>query len=129
MAYDLAAAEGQAVRKSPTPEIAQFLRRRFVSSRAAGPLGMGAALRTEPDRVEELAATLRGSDAPVAVIAGENDDAWPVPDQRDMAARLGTELVIIPDAAHSPAVENPSALMAVLLPLLHGWLSATTPTR
>ena len=102
MAYDLAAAEGQAVRKSPTPEIAQFLRRRFVSSRAAGPLGMGAALRTEPDRVEELAATLRGSDAPVAVIAGENDDAWPVPDQRDMAARLGTELVIIPDAAHSP---------------------------
>ena len=129
VAYYLAAAEGQAARKSPTPEMAEFLRLRFVSSRAASLLGMGAALRTEPDRVGELAASLRESGTPVAVIAGENDDAWPVPDQRDMAARLGTELVIIPHAAHSPAVENPGALLAVLLPLLHGWLSATTPTR
>ena len=109
--------------------MAEFLRRRFVSSRAASLLGMGAALRTEPDRVDELAAALHGSNTPVAVIAGADDDAWPLPDQREMAARLGTELVIIPDAAHSPAVENPAALLAVLLPLLHGWLSATTPTR
>lgn len=37
--------------------------------------------------------------------------------------------MIIPHSAHSPAVENPAALLAVLLPLLHGWFSATTPTR
>ena len=129
VAYDLAAAKGQAARKSPSPEMAEFLRRRFVSSRAASLLGMGAALRTEPDRVDELAAALRGSGTPVAVIAGENDDAWPLPDQQDMASRLGTDLVTIPHSAHSPAVENPAALLAVLSPLLHGWLSATTPTR
>ncbi len=128
VAYDLAAAEGQAARKAPTPEMAEFLRQRFVSSRAASLLGMGAALRTEPDRVDELAAVLQASRIPVAVIAGTDDDAWPLPDQREMAVRLGTELVIIPDAAHSPAVENPAALLAVLLPLLHGWLSVTTPT-
>ena len=129
VAYDLAAAEGQAARESPSPEMAEFLRRRFVSSRAASLLGMGAALRTEPDRVDELAAALRGSGTPVAVIAGENDDAWPLPDQQDMASRLGTGLVTIPHSAHSPAAENPAALLAVLSPLLHGWLSATTPTR
>lgn len=28
---------------------------------------------------------LRGSGTPVAVIAGENDDAWPLPGQHDMA--------------------------------------------
>ena len=65
----------------------------------------------------------------MAVIAGENDDAWPLADQQDMATRLGTELVIIPHAAHSPAVENPAALLAELVPLLHRWVSATTSTR
>jgi pimeloyl-ACP methyl ester carboxylesterase len=38
-----------------------------------------------------------------------------------MATRLGTELVVIDDAAHSPAVENPAGLLAVLLPLLRAW--------
>jgi pimeloyl-ACP methyl ester carboxylesterase len=90
---------------------------------------MGVALRTEPDRVDELAAALRVTGTPVAVIAGADDDAWPLPDQQDMATRLGTELVVIPDAAHSPAVENPAALLTVMLPLLRSWLSATTPTR
>jgi hypothetical protein len=30
--------------------------------------------------------------------------------------------VLIDQAAHSPAVENPEGLLAVLLPLLHDWL-------
>jgi pimeloyl-ACP methyl ester carboxylesterase len=43
-----------------------------------------------------------------------------------MAHRLGTDLVLIRGAAHSPAVENPEGLLAVLVPLLQGWSSAVT---
>ena len=79
-----------------------------MSSPAAALLGMGAALQNEPDRVDELAAVLRRRETPVAGDRRCDDDAWPVPDQHEMAVRLGTDLVIIPDAAHSPAVENPA---------------------
>ena len=127
VAYRLAAAEGQAVRKSPTPELAEFLRRRFVTSTAAGLLGMGAALRSEPDLLDDLARALAATGTPVAVITGERDDGWPLPDQQEMAGRLGTDQVIISDAAHSPAVENPEGLLAVLLPLLAGWLRPGRP--
>jgi pimeloyl-ACP methyl ester carboxylesterase len=32
-----------------------------------------------------------------------------------MAERLGARYVVIPDAAHSPAVENPAGTVATLL--------------
>ena len=35
-----------------------------------------------------------------------------------MARRLGTEIHIVPDSAHSPAVENPQALAEGWLPFL-----------
>ena len=76
--------------------------------------------------VDDLRRALAAGGTPVAVIAGEQDDAWPLPDQRDMAHRLGTDLVLIRGAAHSPAVENPEGLLAVLVPLLQGWSSAVT---
>ena len=53
----------------------------FPASSQAGLLGMGAALQTEPDRVDELHRVLSAAGTPVAVIAGRNDDAWPLPDQ------------------------------------------------
>jgi pimeloyl-ACP methyl ester carboxylesterase len=84
---------------------------------------MGAALQHEPDRVDELREVVVAGHIPVAVIAGRDDDAWPLPDQQQMAARLGTELVIIEGAAHSPAVENPDGLLSVLLPLLRAWFT------
>jgi pimeloyl-ACP methyl ester carboxylesterase len=100
---------------APRPDLEEFLRRRFIGSSAAGLLGMAAVLRTEPDRSAELAAALSARGAGVAVLAGAADDAWPLDDQHDMARRLGTELVLIPDAAHSPAIENPAELVALLL--------------
>jgi pimeloyl-ACP methyl ester carboxylesterase len=94
-----------------SPELAEFLRRRFLASSAAGLQGMGDALRAEPDRVEELAAT----GIPVLVACGPDDDAWPPRLQRQMAERLGAPFVLIPDAAHSPAIENPAETVRELL--------------
>ncbi|MET0967030.1 MAG: alpha/beta fold hydrolase [Nakamurella sp.] len=120
--YDGTVAVDRAERKTVSPAVAQFLRRRFLLSTTAGLLGMGGALQTEPDRVDQLRQALVVNGVPAAVLAGRGDDAWPLADQQEMANRLGTELVLIERAAHSPAVENPEGLLAVLLPLLHDWL-------
>ena len=123
--YDSTVGVGRAARKTVPPDVAALLRRRFLESSQAGLLGMGTALQAEPDRVDELHRVLSLGGTPVAVIAGRDDDAWPLPDQRDMAVRLGTELVIVDGAAHSPAVENPDGLLDVLLPLLRCWTTSS----
>ena len=92
------------------PPLKRFLRRRFLASDEAGLRAMADGLRSEPDRVEELAATR----VPVLVAYGAGEDAWPPPVQEEMAARLGAARTIIPDAAHSPAIENPTALVSAL---------------
>lgn len=97
--------------QEPEPALAAFLQERFLAGSPAMLRGMGDALRTEPDRVAELAVTA----VPVLVLFGEGDDAWPPPVQRDMADRLGAGWVAIPAAAHSPAVENTEDTAAALL--------------
>jgi len=121
--YDSTVATGRAARKLVPADVAELMRRRFLMSSEAGLLGMGGALRHEPDRVDELRRALTARQTPRAVIAGRDDDAWPLAQQREMATRLGTDLVIIDGAAHSPAVENPGGLMAVMVPLLQAWTS------
>ncbi|MGH3911849.1 MAG: alpha/beta hydrolase, partial [Pseudonocardiaceae bacterium] len=76
------------------PELVALLRTRFLSSSVAGLLGMATALRTEPDRVAELATALRARAIPCLVACGESDDCWPVPVQLDMAARLGAAVAV-----------------------------------
>jgi pimeloyl-ACP methyl ester carboxylesterase len=95
----------------PPAQVAAFLERRFLAGSAAMLQGMADALRGEPDRVAELAIT----GVPVLVTHGEDDDAWPPSVQREMARRLGAEYFVIPDAAHSPAVENPAVTVRALL--------------
>lgn len=99
-----------------------FLRARFLASSVNGLLGMAKGLQTEPDRVAELRAALDVSHTPSLVVAGEHDDAWSVPEQRDMASRLGAGFELIAGAAHSPNIETPAALLAVLLPTWRRWL-------
>ena len=96
---------------APRPEVARFLERRFLAGSPAMLQGMGDALRREPDRVAELAAT----GVPVLVTHGADDDAWRPAVQQEMAQRLGAHYAVIPAAAHSPAVENPQATAEVLL--------------
>ena len=93
------------------PPNGEFLRARFLAGSPTMLQGMGQALRNEPDRVAELAAT----EVPVLVVHGEDDDAWPPAVQHDMAQRLDAQYAVVPDAAHSAAVENPDGLLAALL--------------
>ena len=99
----------------------EFLGARFLRNRAAALLGMGNGLRTEPDLVAELARGLRAANTPSLVICGENDDAWPTAVQRDMADRLEADFSVVPDAAHSPAIENPAVLLETLIPTWQAW--------
>jgi pimeloyl-ACP methyl ester carboxylesterase len=88
------------------PEVRAFVERRFLASPAAALLGMGDELVNATDRTDELAA----SGVPVLVACGENDDAWPPEEQRQMAERLGAPYVTFPGAGHSPAVDDPDAV-------------------
>jgi pimeloyl-ACP methyl ester carboxylesterase len=88
-----------------------FLRDRMLASSAPALIGMSRAIEAEPDRVEELRAT----GLPVLVVHGEDDDAWTPALQADMAERLGAAYAVVPDAVHSPAVEQPEATAKSLL--------------
>ncbi len=87
-----------------------FLHQRWLANVPEQLIATGRQLASEPDRVAELAAVPPRK----LVVSGEVDDAWPVPWQADMAARLGVRHVVIPGAAHSPNAENPQATAAVL---------------
>jgi pimeloyl-ACP methyl ester carboxylesterase len=108
-------------------ELNDFHRKRFTSSSPFALLGMAKGLRHEPDQVDALAERLRGR-APALVVAGEWDDAWSVPAQRDMAARLSAPFALIGNAGHSPNTENPAALLDVLLPTWLSWLDVKEGT-
>ncbi len=107
---------------STDPRVVALLRERLRRSTAAGLLGMGDALRAEPDRTAELVAAVRARRVPTLVVCGIDDDAWPVSVQRSMADRLEAEFAAVPGAAHAPNVENPAALLDVLVPTWRTWL-------
>jgi pimeloyl-ACP methyl ester carboxylesterase len=92
-------------------DVRDFLRRRFLASPAAALLGMGEAVVTAPDRVDQL----RDSAVPVLVLHGDADDAWPPAEQAGMAARLGARHVELPAVGHSPAVEAVEATAAAMV--------------
>lgn len=95
----------------PAPDdVAEFLQERFLGGTVAMLDGMGKAIRAEPDRVDELRAT----GVRTLVLHGSDDDAWPPAVQEEMARRLGARYTVVQSSAHSPAVENPAATIAVL---------------
>jgi len=94
-----------------SPALREFLKTRFLANDPVGLRVMGQALRQIPDSTEQLAAVA----LPKLVLHGVRDDAWPPAVQADMARRLAAEHVVIGNAAHSPAVENPSETARALL--------------
>lgn len=87
----------------PSPQVAAFLRTRYLANSPEGLKAIARLLIGAPDRVDELARLTLAR----AVVRGADDDAWAHTVQDETAARLATTVIVIPDAAHSPAVENP----------------------
>ncbi|MFD3356100.1 alpha/beta fold hydrolase [Streptomyces fradiae] len=88
------------------------LRRRWLLHNPAQLLATGHQLRTEPDRVDELAAL--DPPLPVHVLSGERDDTWPVPVLDAMAGRLGARRTRIEGAEHSPNTDRPAETAAAV---------------
>jgi pimeloyl-ACP methyl ester carboxylesterase len=102
--------------KPQPPEVLAFLKKRFLAHEPAALHGMGDALVSEPDRVDELGTV----DLPLLVVYGEADDAWLPHLQDDMARRLGAGVVVVPGSVHSPAAENPTFTAETLIRFFQG---------
>lgn len=96
------------------PEIEAFVQAKFTRTSRVSLAAMTRALLDSPDLTSAVAAT----GLPCWVGRGVDDNAWPHAAQDDQATRLGTRTAEIPDAAHSPAIENPQGLADVWLPFL-----------
>jgi pimeloyl-ACP methyl ester carboxylesterase len=70
------------------------------------------------DHLREQASLIGGiarSAVSFHVIYGENDDAWPIEEQNNMARNLSARLTILPGCGHCPNEENPELLTRELL--------------
>ncbi|MFD8796485.1 alpha/beta fold hydrolase [Streptomyces vinaceus] len=92
------------------PELAEFLRGRWLSTVPEQLIATGRILVSEPDRVDGLSAV----ELPKLVLSGEVDYAWPVPLMDEMTERLGAARVVVADAEHSPNAENPQVTAGAL---------------
>ncbi|WBQ07045.1 alpha/beta fold hydrolase [Kribbella sp. CA-293567] len=99
----------------PSDDVAAFLRKRFTGNTPAGLAAVTRRLLDSEDRTEKLAAT----GVRAQVVYGESDDGWPPAVQDDMAERLGVKAQVVPDAAHSPAIEQPAATARLLVDFFH----------
>ncbi|QYC44838.1 short chain dehydrogenase [Nonomuraea coxensis DSM 45129] len=103
--------EPEALAGDVPDEVVAFLRRRLLANSPTGLSRMAEQVLTMRDRTDEL----RQIEVPTLVLYGEDDDGWPPETQSEMAARLGAECVVVPGAAHSPAVEAPETTAAALV--------------
>ncbi|CAN5305336.1 alpha/beta hydrolase [soil metagenome] len=106
-------------------QIAKFLAKRFIANSPASLKAMTQLLLTTTDGIDAVAAL----PMPKWVARGRRDDAWPHDVQAEMARRLGVEIVIIENAAHSPAVEDPATTAAYLGTFLDSTLLDSTQTE
>jgi pimeloyl-ACP methyl ester carboxylesterase len=84
--------------------IVAFLEERMLANSPTGLVTMATQLLKAEDKTAALAA----HGVPAFVLYGEEDNAWPPAQQREMAAALNAERTCIPCAAHNPNVEAPA---------------------
>ncbi len=85
-------------------------RRRML---AMDPLAFGS-LGIEMCDQEPVTERLGAIDCPTTIIIGDQDRAFLVPSEEMAAAIPGARRVVIPDAAHSPQLENPEAWFSAI---------------
>lgn len=97
----------------PDDELSPLLRFLHVRMLETSPLSIvaGAEILELPD---DTTAELQATGLRILVAHGSEDDAWPIRWQRDMAARLGARYEVIPNAFHSPQIENAPATAFLL---------------
>jgi len=94
----------QSVSAGVPAEIVAFLEERMLANNPTGLVAMATSLLKADDKTAELAAR----EIPAFVLYGEEDNAWPPAQQRDMAERLRAGQACIPAAGHNPNVEAPA---------------------
>lgn len=110
---DNSIAEMKADGRLSNPKVENFLRTRWSNTKTAALLGKSQILIDQAD-LSHAVAKHAATGLRVLVTHGEADDAWPIAQQHQMAETIGAHYVVIPDAAHSPNVENVPATTAVL---------------
>lgn len=108
-AMDLAAGVG-----APAPPIADFLRRRWLANHPVSLQQFGRLLMEQESLTTQMVDTVT-SRIPATVMWGENDDAWPIPVQAQMARDWGAPGIQLDGLGHSPNAQDPAALVAALL--------------
>jgi pimeloyl-ACP methyl ester carboxylesterase len=94
----------EAVAAGVAHPVMAFLEERMLANNPTALVTMATYLLKAEDKTAELAA--RG--IPAFVLYGEDDNAWPTAQQRDMASVMNAERTCIPGAAHNPHVEAPA---------------------
>ncbi|GGL08650.1 alpha/beta hydrolase [Sphaerisporangium melleum] len=95
--------EPEAIVAGVPDEIVDFLRRRLFANSPTGLVSMAEEVLNAPDRLADL----REVGVPILVLYGEHDDGWSPLTQAEMAESLDADIVVVPGALHSPAVEAP----------------------
>ncbi|HEX2577953.1 MAG TPA: alpha/beta hydrolase [Aquihabitans sp.] len=102
--------------RATRPGFAEWCDAKLRASAPAMYAAMALELTSRPDRLPELA----GLDVPTRVVVGEQDRDFLGGSRRLAEAIPGADLVVVPDAAHSPQLENPVAWWEAVGP----WLAA-----
>jgi 3-oxoadipate enol-lactonase len=101
------------------PEYEEYSARKWAALSAVMWAAMSREIAGQPDQLALLARVT----CPTLVMVGEQDEPF-VDDSRRMAETIpNAELVVLPDAGHSPQFENPTAWLAAL----EGFLATTEP--
>jgi pimeloyl-ACP methyl ester carboxylesterase len=96
------------------PELAEYGRRNTLASSPDMWLSMTTKMLGQHDRLDRLAAL----ELPVLVLVGEQDRPFVGSSERMAKAIPGARLAVIPDAGHSPQVENAEAWWEALTAFL-----------
>jgi len=92
------------------PGYREFCERKWEALSREMWIALASELTRQPDQLEAM----RAITCPTLVVVGAEDETFLAP-SRDMAAAVpGAQLVVIPDAGHSPQFENPAAWFAVV---------------
>jgi pimeloyl-ACP methyl ester carboxylesterase len=88
----------------------ELMQKRWLANDPRSLLLLGQTLMTFESVIPAIAAT----DVPIHVIYGEDDDAWPVSIQDQMAADLSAPVTVIANAGHCPNEDQPEKTAEVV---------------